>query len=480
VAGRLVVALDLGTTTARALVVGEDARVAGRAARPVPVAFPGAGRVEHDPEALWRAALAVLRAAVADAGASPQELAALGVASQRSTAVAFDARTGAALAPAIGWQDQRTAGRVAELRARGLPLNTLASATKFEWWLQRPGPVADAARAGRLRLGTPDVWLTHRLTGGRAFATDPGQAACTALYDGRRADWAPGALELFGLERRFLPEVVASNAVVGDCEPGWLGAALPVAARAGDQQAAGFAQGLAREGDAKLTLGTSAMAQRHTGASARAGVEGSHPLPLWSLASGERAFCLEGTVVTAGAAVDWLVELGLLAAPGRLDAVLAATPDASGAAFVPALQGLGTPVQDLDARGLLGGLTRGTTRSQVVRAVADGVAQRCVDVLEALSVEAAAVPVDGGLARSHGLLQAVADLSGRTLARAAEPETTALGAALLAGLAVELWPDRAAFLERRAPPTRFEPAVSAGTRRRRRARWLEVRARALS
>jgi glycerol kinase len=256
-----VLALDLGTTGVRALVVRADGAVRARAWRPLAARFPAPGWVEQDAEDWWTQSVAVMREALAQAGLAARDLAALGIVSQRSTAVAFDARSGAALAPAIGWQDQRTAPRVAELAASGIAANTLASATKFEWLLGLAA-VAEAARAGRLRLGTSDVWLTRRLSG-ECCATDPGHSSCTGLWDASTGTGSGRALDRFGLDAAWLARVVPTAVVVGETRA--LGTPVALASRAGDQQAASFAQGVHLPGAGKLTLGTSAMLEVHTG-----------------------------------------------------------------------------------------------------------------------------------------------------------------------------------------------------------------------
>jgi glycerol kinase len=470
----LLLGLDVGTTRVCALVAAPGGRVLARAWRPLALAAPAPGHVEQDPEALATAGVEALREALAGAGAAASDVAALGIAAQRSTAVAWDAASGRALAPALGWQDQRTAARVAALRKAGVPATTLASATKFEHWLRGEDAagraVRAAAEAGRLRLGTPDAWLGARLGATRASVTDPGHASCTGLYDLATGDFDPRALALFGVPREALPALVATCEVTDALDPALLGAPVPLAARAGDQQAAAFAAGVRAPGEAKLTLGTSAMLDVHAGEAGGAlpRARGAHPLALWRLAPGARdALCLEGTVVTAGAALDWLARTGLAPAAEDLDAL--AAPSSGGAWFVPALQGLGTPHLDARARGTLGGLSLATGRGEIARAALEGVAHRCADLCEALGGPAATLPVDGGLARSELLLQLVADFTGLVVERAAEPETTALGAALLAAHALGLPSDPPA-----APPTRFPPRLPPSDRRRLRTHWRDV------
>lgn len=473
-------ALDLGTTSVRALALRDDGRVLARAGRPLATRYPQPGHVEQDPAAWWAHSVDVLQEALANAALAARDVAAIGIVSQRATAVAWDAVNGRPLAPAIGWQDTRTGPRVQELAARGIPVGTMPSATKLEWLLIHVPALREAARERRLRLGTPDAWLTDRLCDGAAFATDAGQASCTGLFDLRRGTWSEPALALFGIESAWLPRLVATNAVVGETPPALFGAPIPVAARAGDQQAATFAQGVLAQGQAKLTLGTSAMLDVHAGETAPRPAPGTYPLALWQLASSRCAYCVEGTVITAGAAVDWLVQVGLLPDAAALDAVASATPSSDGVVFVPALQGLGTPLLDTAARGACFGLTRGTRAEHIVRAVLEGIVQRCADLEAAVPLAPGPLHVDGGLARCEAFVAALADATGRTVSRAAETETTALGAAYFAGLATGVWPDAAAAVGTAAAPTRIEPRIGAAERAARRAEWQRAIARVRS
>jgi len=473
----LLIGLDVGTTRACALVMDGEGGVRGRADRALQCSFPAAGWVEQDPEALWESAVAVLREALAEAGASALEVAGLGVATQRSTVLAWDARSGEVLAPAIGWQDQRTAARAEQLQARGVPMPVQASATKLEWLLQNQSGVAAAARAGRLRLGTPDVWLTDRLTGGSRFVTDPSCASGTGLFDPRSGSWMEPVVALFGVPAEALPEVIATAEVVAETPDDLLGAPVPVAARVGDQQSACFAQGVHRAGEAKLTLGTAAMLEVHTGGTIQQPGPGAHALALWRLPETAMQYCVESSVHTAGAVVEWLVGIGLLPDAASLDRIAREVDDAEGVVFVPALQGLGTPYLDDAARGLIGGLTRGSRAGHLVRAAVEGMAQRCVDLCEASGLGAVPLRVDGGLARSELLLQTLADLGGRPIHRARDFDTTALGAAQLAGLATGVFASLAACRTRLAAPLGFEPALDQALRAERRGRWAEAIAR---
>ncbi|MCZ6569517.1 MAG: FGGY family carbohydrate kinase [Deltaproteobacteria bacterium] len=476
----LLLALDLGTTSVRALVMNGTGGTLARAQRPLSINYPRPGWVEQDPEEMWERSVDVMREVLSAAEVEARTLAGIGVVTQRATAVAWDARTGAPLAPAVSWQDLRTSERVEGFRKLGIPLSTLASATKFEWLLEHDPAVRKAASTGGLRLGTPESWLTSKLTGGSAHVTDPGNASCTALYNVANGHWADPLLKLFSVPAEVLPEIVATSGVVGETPAALLGAPVPVAARAGDQQAAAFAQGVHAAGQAKLTLGTSAMLDLHTGSELAEPGLGVYPLVLWRLADGTQACCLEGTVITAGAAVDWLVGLGLASDAEAVNRLASEVPTSEGVTFVPSLQGLGTPFLDAGATGLLGGMTRGTGVAQIARAVLEGVAQRCVDVCEALGLDDVAIRVDGGLARSEVLLQSLADLGGREVQRAAETEATAVGAAQLAGLATGVFASPEACQSTVASTTSFAPVWDPARRAHARERWGQVLARARS
>jgi len=476
----LVLALDLGTTNVRALLVAADGSVLARATRPLAASFPRPGELEQDPIEMWDRSLEVLRETIAAADVEPAAIAGIGIVTQRASCLAWDSATGVPLAPAIGWQDQRTHQRVAELRDLGIPINTLASATKFEWWMRNDAAVQKAASAGTLRLGTPDAWLGFKLTGGAAHVTDPGNASCTALFDPSAGQFAEPLCALFGVPFEALPEVVSTNAIVGETSAALLGAPLAVAARAGDQQASAFAQGIFTPGEMKLTLGTSAMLDVHAGSEPAEIRDGAFPLALWTLESGESAFCLEGTVITAGSCVEWLVQLGLFASAAEVDREARSVGSDHGVIVVPSLQGLGTPTLDDAARGFMMGLTRGSGRGEIARATLEGVAHRCVDVIETIAPAGGTLRVDGGLGQSEVLLQALADYSGRDVLRAREIETTALGAAFLAGLTLGVWASPSECVAVLPEPDRRSGQTSSAEVSRARERWSDAIARARS
>jgi glycerol kinase len=444
---RVILAVDQGTTGTTCLVVGDELDVVGRGYAPVAVATPKPGWVEQDPEELWTSVGSAAEAALADAGLSASALDAIGIANQRETTIVWDRASGKPVHPAIVWQDRRTAGRCSELPAEsirtrtGLTADPYFSATKLEWILRETG-----VRDG-LAFGTVDSWLVANLTDGAVHATDVSNASRTMLLDLATLDWSDELLELFGVPRAVLPAVHASAEVIG--EASFLGERLPVAALAGDQQSSLYAHG-----DAKATLGTGAFVLVGTGADCSAPPAG---LVRTAAAGTARSYALEGSIFVAGAAVQWLRDgLGLLADSAESEALARSVDSTDGVYFVPALTGLGSPHWAPDARGLLYGLTRGTRREHVVRAALEAIAFQVLDVVDAMTERPSVLRVDGGASSNGFLVQLMADVLALPVEVAAEPETTALGAAALAGVALGRWTqeDVAAF---RRTSARCEP-----------------------
>ncbi len=443
---RHVLAIDEGTTGVRAHVIDQTSAVVGAAYEELAARYPAPGWFEHDAEAIWAAAQRVCARALDGAGLSPDAIAAIGVCNQRSTTVVWERRSGRPVHPAIGWQDVRTAARVPELLAEGIFTNAMASGPKLEWILRAVADSRQRAAAGELCFGTIDTWLVWKLTGGAAHVTDYSNASCTTLYDAMQNVWDERTLALLEIPGRMLPALRSSSEVYGCSTRDAFGAEVPVAAMIGDQQAALFgAMGLER-GAVKITFGTSAMADVHTGELPAFSTRGAYPLILWGL-DGQRPFCLEGTTITAGAAVQWLQDgLGVLQEVAESAELAVSVPDAGGVWVVPALQGLGTPHMDPHARAVIGGLSRGSTRAHVVRAVLEGIAYRSREVLDTLLEDAGTLPpprlrVDGGAAANDFLLQHLADVLGLPVERPQSLQASALGAAYLAGLAVGVWRD---------------------------------------
>ncbi len=449
-------ALDQGTTSSRAIVFDHDGRTLGSAQEPFTQCYPQPGWVEHDPEDIWQTQLRCGRLALRRAGLEAEELAAIGIANQRETVLLWDAETSACLGNAIVWQCRRTADRCAELERAGLGpeveartglrLDPYFSASKIEWLLQnRPGAAALAAR-GRLRAGTIDSFLVWRLTGGRVHSTDYSNASRTMLLDLRTLDWADGLLEVFGIDRSLLASLRPSSGVVATADPEWFGAPVPIAGMAGDQQAALFGQGAFETGDSKNTYGTGCFLLMNVGPEPVPPQKGLLSTVAWVLGDPGAApvYALEGSVFMGGGAAQWLSEaLGVIADPSDIGPLAARAPDNGGVYFVPALTGLGAPYWDPYARGLLVGLTRGTRPEHLARATEEAICLQVRAVAEAMQAASGARMVtlraDGGAATDDFLMQLQADLLGVPVRRPRVRETTALGAAALAGLAVGFW-----------------------------------------
>jgi len=458
---QIILALDQGTTGSTALAVDPDGHVLGRGYREIAQHYPKPGWVEHDPEELWGATLAAGRDALAAARASGRDLAAIGITNQRETTVLWDRRSRAPLHRAIVWQDRRTAERCRRLdaariaEATGLVPDPYFSATKLEWLLASLRP-----RAGATAFGTVDSWLVYRLTKGRSHVTDPTNASRTMLYDIGAMRWSDELLALFGVPREILPEVRPSSGVFGAADAEWFGAEVPIAGIAGDQQAALFGQGCFAAGTAKNTYGTGAFLLLNTGAERVRSTRGL----LTTIACDERgqpAYALEGSVFIAGAAIQWLRDgLGLIANAGETEALARSVPDTGGAVFVPAFVGLGAPHWESGARGAIFGLTRGTTKAHLARAALEAIAYSTREVLEAMSGDSgltlADLKVDGGAAANDWLMQFQADVLGLSVTRPEVVESTALGAACLAGLATGVWKTVEDFASAR-PVTVFKP-----------------------
>jgi len=420
----LILAIDQGTTGTTCLVVDEDLRVLGRGYRELTQHFPRPGWVEHDPEEIWQSVLGAAADAVAAAGARPAELTTVAITNQRETTVLWDSATGVPVAPAIVWQDRRTADRCRELdagliRARtGLVPDPYFSATKLEWLLrEHPGD--------GLAFGTVDSWLVWKLSGGEVHATDATNASRTMLASLATLDWDDELLGLFGVDRSLLPRIVGSEEVVGEGEV--LGTTVTIRGIAGHQQAALYGQGCHRAGEGKATFGTGSFVLVHTG-----GDSAPPPRGLLKTAAAD-GYALEGAVLVSGAALQWLRDgLGVIAHAAESEALARSVESTGGVVFVPALTGLGSPWWDPAARGLVAGLTRGTTRAHLVRAALEAIAHQVADVVDALPESPDVLRADGGATANAFLMQLQSDLLGVPVEVAAERETTALGAAALA------------------------------------------------
>jgi glycerol kinase len=471
----VILAVDQGTTGTTCLVVDGGLRTVGRGYRELRQHYPSPGWVEHDADEIWESVLGTAAEALRDAGIGPGDLRAIGITNQRETAVAWDHRTGRPLHRAIVWQDRRTAEACRALPAElirertGLVPDPYFSATKWRWLLDEAGGGRGAA------LGTVDSWLACRLTGGECHVTDPTNASRTMLYSLRSAGWDPELLDLFGIHPDQLPRIAPSSGVAGEAE--LLGARIPVAGLAGDQQSALFGQACFSPGDAKATYGTGSFVLVN---------QGPDPAPaphglLKTAAAQEGVFALEGAVFVAGAALQWLRDgLGLIADAAESEALARSVDSTGGVYFVPALTGLGSPHWDPDARGVICGVTRGTTRAHLVRAALEAIALQVADVLAASGLAPAVLRADGGGAANGWLMQLQADLLGAPVEVAAEREMTALGAAGLAGLAVGMWESPAALEKAWRAGARFEPSMSPDRVEQLTAGWRDALARTRS
>ena len=449
-----VLALDQGTTSSRAILFDDAGRPVASAQREFTQHFPRPGWVEHDAIEIWETQLACAREALVRSGVAPSDVAALGITNQRETTVVWDRATGEPISRAIVWQDRRTADVCDRLRAEGhedavrdrtgLVLDPYFSGTKLAWLLDHVEGARDRAEAGELAFGTVDTWLLWKLTGGRVHATDVTNAARTLLFDIRQLDWSPDQLDLLRVPRAVLPEVRPSSGRFGETDV--LGGAVPITGIAGDQHAALFGQRCTRPGMAKNTYGTGCFLLYQTGPDPVASSNGLLTTVAWQLDGQPAQYALEGAVFVAGAAVQWLRdELGLIDDAADVEPLAASVPDSDGVVVVPAFTGLGAPHWDPYARGAVLGITRGTSAAHLARATLDGVAHQSADLLDAMTADAGAplaeLRVDGGMTQNGLLMQTQADLLGVPVVRPEVAETTALGAAFLAGLGAGVWTD---------------------------------------
>jgi len=490
---RHILAIDQGTTSTRSIVFDARGRAVALARRELAQHYPADGWVEHDPEDIWRDALATAGEALQRAGLAARDVAAVGITNQRETTVVWERATGRPIHRAIVWQDRRTAEACARLRSdgtealvrrrTGLLLDPYFSGTGLAWLLDTVPGTRVRAERGELAFGTVDTFLLWRLSGGRVHATDVTNASRTLLLDIRRGDWDDELLRLFGIPRALLPEVLDSSGVFGTTAPGLFGAAIPVAGIAGDQQAALFGQACFEPGMVKSTYGTGCFLLLNTGTTP---VESRNRLlttPAYRI-GGRTTYAMEGSIFVAGAAIKWLRDgLGLIRDAAETDALARQVPDSHGVHLVPAFVGLGAPHWRPDARGLISGLTLDATGAHLARAALESVAFQTVDLIRAMAADgtarAAAIRVDGGMAANDWFCQFLAEVLDARVERPVEVETTALGAAFLAGLATGVWTDLAALAATWASGAEFRPAMAADRRAALHAGWQAALARAL-
>jgi glycerol kinase len=476
-----ILALDQGTSSSRAIVFSHDGLPVSVAHEEFAQIYPQPGWVEHDPETIWASQLRVAREALRNAGQAAHEMAAIGVTNQRETTVVWERATGRPIANAIVWQCRRTATMCAEIRAAGheplfrektgLVVDAYFSGTKIAWLLNNVPGARGRAKRGELAFGTIDSFLIWRLTGGRVHATDVSNASRTLIYNIERGEWDDELLAILGIPRALLPEVHSSTGDFGTTEPALLGAPLPIRGVAGDQQAATFGQACFETGLAKNTYGTGCFLLMNTGSKAIASRNGLLTTIGWALEGADVTYCLEGSVFVGGAAVQWLRdELRIISRADETQALAESVADTGGVYFVPAFVGLGAPYWDPRARGAIVGLTRGSNRAHIGRAALEAIAYQTRDVLEAMEADAGSklktLRVDGGASVNDWLMQFQADILGVPVERPKVTETTALGAAYLAGLASGFWRDQEEIRSHWLVDKRFEPRISVTERDR--------------
>jgi len=490
-----ILAIDQGTTSTRAIVFDERCRIAGLGQREFAQHYPRSGWVEHDPEDIWQTTISTCREAMARADVSASDIAAIGITNQRETVLVWDRETGKPVYPAIVWQDRRTAdichglreaGHEPDITARtGLLLDPYFSATKIAWILDHLDGARAAAEAGRLAFGTVDSFLLWRLTGGRVHATDATNASRTMLYDIGEGGWRNSLTDLMRVPEAMLPAVRDCAADFGTTEPALFGGAIRIAGIAGDQQAAVVGQACFERGMMKSTYGTGCFALLNTGPERVASNNRLVTTVAYQL-DGEPTFALEGSIFIAGAAVQWLRDgLGIIDTAAQSGELASVADEDQEIYLVPAFVGLGAPYWDAECRGAVYGLSRGSGRNELARAALEAVCYQTRDLLEAMhgdwgTARRTVLRVDGGMVASDWTMQRLADLLDVSVDRPAVQETTALGAAYLAGLQAGLYPPPAEFARAWALERRFTPAMSEATRQRKYAGWSEAVRRTLS
>jgi glycerol kinase len=482
---KYILALDQGTTSSRAIVFGRDGRIVASAQQEFRQIYPQPGHVEHDAEDIWTSQLDSACQALAAANISADDIAAIGVTNQRETTVLWDKQTGQAIAPAIVWQSRVTAplcqrwkdeGHEPLVRRKtGLVIDSYFSASKIKHLLDTVPGARQRAEQGEVLFGTIDSFLIWRLTGGRVHATDVSNASRTMLLDIHTLDWDDELLRVFDVPRAMLPKVLPSSGLFGESEASLLGKPLPISGVAGDQQAATFGQACFEPGTAKNTYGTGCFLLMNLGSQPRESQHGLLTTVGWQV-GGETTYCLEGSVFIAGAVVQWLRDgLGIIKTSEEIEQLAASVSDSDGVVFIPALVGLGAPHWDSSARGMMVGITRGTTAGHIARAALESIAFQTRDLMQAMRADAglplAELKVDGGASRNNLLMQFQADILPATVRRPVVSETTALGAAYLAGLAVGYWKDFGDITRNWALDEQFEPRMMEEERERRYRQW---------
>ncbi|QDT95786.1 glycerol kinase GlpK [Gimesia aquarii] len=485
---KYVLALDQGTTSSRSILFNHQGQIEATAQQEFEQIFPSPGLVEHNPEAIWDSQLATAQKVIRQSGADLSEIAAIGITNQRETIVLWDRDTGKPVSNAIVWQSRLTAGRCDQLKAEGyeklfrektgLVLDAYFSGSKIEYLLNEISGLRDQARAGKILMGTIDTFLIWRLTGGKVHVTDPSNASRTLLYNIHTHEWDNELLDVFDIPRCMLPEVKSSSEVYGETASELFGAPIKIAGIAGDQQAATFGQGCFESGSAKNTYGTGCFMLMNTGEQPVLSDAGLLTTIGWSI-NGKVTYCLEGSVFIAGAAIQWLRDgLQIIKTAPEVEALASQVEDSGDVFFVPAFVGLGAPYWNQDARGTLIGLTRGSTKEHVARAVLESLAYQSCDVLHAMeqdsNIKLKSLKVDGGAAANSLLMQFQADMLDVPVQRPVVHETTALGAAYLSGLAVGFWQDQAEVTNNWALDAEYQPSMEASRRDHLYQRWQKA------
>ena len=484
-----ILALDQGTTSSRAIIFDHDGQIVVTSQKEFPQYFPKPGWVEQKPVEIWSSQSAVMAEAIASVWSDNVKICGVGISNQRETTIVWDAVTGKPVYNAIVWQDRRTTPLCDELKRRGLSdmirektgllIDSYFSATKLKWILDNIPGVRERAEKGRLRFGTVDSWLIWNLTKGMVHVTDVSNASRTLLFNIHTLEWDPELLELFGIPASMLPRVASSSEVYGYTRAG-----VPIAGIAGDQQAALFGQMCLEPGSVKCTYGTGSFLLMNSGPKPMDSQNNLLTTVAWKL--GDRVdYALEGSIFVAGSVVQWLRDgLGIIRSSDEVEALAASVPDAGGVVFVPALTGLGAPWWDAAARGSLYGITRGTTAAHIARAALDGIAFQTMDIVAAMEKDAGVplqnLKVDGGAARNNLLMQFQADLLGVDVVRPNTTETTALGAAFLAGLATGFWSGLDELQSVWQAERRFSPAMPSEAVAAAKASWTDAIRRTLS
>lgn len=454
---KYVLAIDQGTTSSRAILFDRDCKIVGMAQKEFRQIFPKPGFVEHDPKEIVDTELYSIEQAVLIAGAKASEIAAVGITNQRETTIAWDAETGEPVYNAIVWQCRRTAAICEQIKKDGLEdyiknttgliIDPYFAGTKMKWILDNVPRAKELQKLGRLRFGTVDTWLVWNLTGGKSYVTDCTNASRTMMFDIQKLEWDKKLLDYFGVTAECLPKVVASSETVGYLDEKILGEKIPISGIAGDQHAALFGQCCFHEGMAKNTYGTGCFVLMNTGEVPHKSQNGLLTTIAWSV-GGKPTYALEGSAFNAGSAIQWMRdELKIIDNPSQADELAATVEDTAGAVFVPAFTGLGAPYWNMYARGSLMGVTRGCTRAHFARAVLESIAYESKDLLDTIELDSGVkvteLRVDGGASRSEFLMQFQSDITGHRITRPGCLETTAMGAAMLAGLAVGFWKNTA-------------------------------------